>query len=211
MSISAPSPKERILKFVDERISARGVAGISVEEITAALGMSKKTFYRIFPSKEAMLEEIVDRIVGEVGGKIDAIVQSPRTFVEKIHGLTSLLGAVYGKLAIPLSEDLYRSTPSAWARVEEFRHRKIQAVFSALLEQGVAEGFIEPGVNRTIFLLAFPAAVRAVINPRVFVEHPISMVEAVQQMLRIFFAGIMTDGGRAALAELQMNSPSHSS
>jgi AcrR family transcriptional regulator len=205
------SPKERILSFVERRIGAQGLGRLSVEEITAALGMSKKTFYKTFPTKEAMLEELMGRIVGEVGGKIDAVVQSQRNFVEKIDGLLSLFGTVYGKLAIPLSDDLYRLAPAVWGRVEEFRHRKIQAVFSTLLEQGLAEGYVEKDVNRTVFLLAFLAAVRAVVNPRVLAEHPISAVDAIQQMLRIFFAGILTDGGRTALADLRMKPLSHSS
>jgi AcrR family transcriptional regulator len=210
-SDASTSPRERILGYVERRIGSRGLAGLSVEEVATALGMSKKTFYKVFPTKESMLEELMGRIVGELGGKIDAVVLTPRNFVEKIHGLMTLLGTVYGRLAIPLTEDLYRLAPGVWGRVEDFRARKIQAVFTALLEQGVAEGYVEQDVNRTVFLLAFLAAVRAVINPRVLAEHPISSVDAIQQMLRIFFAGIMTAGGRVALAELQMKSLSHSS
>jgi hypothetical protein len=94
--------------------------------------------------------------------------------------------------------------------VEQFRHRKIQSVFSTLLDQGVEERYVEPDINRTVFLLSFLAAVRGVIHPRVLVEHPFSAIDAVEQILRIFLAGIMTDEGRAALAELHMNTQSHS-
>jgi hypothetical protein len=37
----------------------------------------------------------------------------------------------------------------------------------------------------------------------VLVEHPISAVDAVEQIIRIFFAGIMTADGREALADLR--------
>lgn len=203
--------RARILAYVEQRIGDRGIAGFSVDEIMTALGMSKKTFYKVFPSRDAMLEELVTRIVEGVGAKIDAVVGSDRAFPEKIQGLMGVLSSVYGKLAVPLSEELYRTTPSVWNRVEEFRHRKIQAVFSALLDQGIAEGQIDPGVHRTVFLASFLAAARAVITPRFLAEHPISAVEAVRQMLGIFFGGIMTDAGRRALADLRSHEYPHSS
>lgn len=204
------SPGARILAYVEQRISSRGMSGLSVEEISAALGMSKKTFYKTFPTKEAMLEKLIGRIMGDVGGRIDAIAQSPRSFVQKLGGLMNLLGAVYPRLAILLSEDLYRSAPTVWSRVEEFRHRKIQMVFSAFLDQGIAEGYIERDVNKTVFLLAYAAAIRDVINPRVLVEHPFSAIDAIEQIVRIFFGGIMTDEGRSALANVHTKPQSHS-
>lgn len=204
------SPGPRILAYVEQRINSQGTRGLSVEEISSALGMSKKTFYKAFPTKEAMLEELIGRIVGELAGRIDGIVQSPGSFVQKIDGLMTMLGTLYPRMAILLSEDLYRSAPAVWSRVEEFRHRKIQTVFSALLDQGIAEGSIGREVNRTIFLLAYLAAIRAIINPRVLVEHPFSAIDAVEQIVRIFFAGIMTDEGRSAFAALHTKRQSHS-
>ena len=204
------SPSARILAYVEQRMSSQGVRGLSVEEISAALGMSKKTFYKTFPTKEAMLEELIGRIVGELAGRIDGIAQSPWSFVQKIDGLMTMLGTVYPRMAILLSEDLYRSAPAVWSRVEEFRHRKIQTVFSALVDQGIAEGSIGRDVNRTVFLLAYLAAIRAVINPRVLVEHPFSAIDAIEQIVRIFFTGIMTDEGRSAFAELHTKQQSHS-
>ena len=204
------SPGPRILAYVEQRMSSQGVRGLSVEEISAALGMSKKTFYKTFPTKEAMLEELIGRIVGELAGRIDGIAQSPWSFVQKIDGLMTMLGTVYPRMAILLSEDLYRSAPAVWSRVEEFRHRKIQTVFSALVDQGIAEGSIGRDVNRTVFLLSYLAAIRAVINPRVLVEHPFSAFDAVEQIVRIFFAGIMTEEGRSAFEELHTKQQSHS-
>jgi AcrR family transcriptional regulator len=201
------STKERILSYVEERLLKEGETDIPVDEVAASLGMSKKTFYKVFPSKGSMIEELVNRIVGGIGARIISISEGPGNFVEKIDKLMRLLASMYRHLAIPLSGEVYRHLPHVWQRVEEFRENMIRRVFTRLLEQGVAEGFIHPDVNHAIFMMAYLSAIRAIIRPYVMLEQEITIPDAIEQIFRIFFAGIMTAEGRRALEELQTQKP----
>jgi AcrR family transcriptional regulator len=192
------STKERILSYAEERFLKEGMLD---------LGMSKKTFYKIFPSKESMLEELVGRVVGDVAGHITALGEGPGNFVEKIDALMTFLGSVYRRLAIPLSNEVYRNLPQVWQRVEEFRENMIRKTFTLLLDQGIREGFLRPDINRTIFLMAYLAAIRAIIRPHVILQHDISIPDAIEQIFRIFFVGILTPEGIHALEKLQIQKP----
>src|SRR5438128_1666887 len=55
-----PDEKQmRILQSVRPLIEERGYDGVSVDAMAAAAGISKATFYRIFPAKEAVREALL--------------------------------------------------------------------------------------------------------------------------------------------------------
>ena len=51
--------KSRILLAARERMLRVGYTRLSVDDLVSDLGMSKKTFYRIFRSKEDLLVQIL--------------------------------------------------------------------------------------------------------------------------------------------------------
>ncbi|MDQ4489365.1 TetR/AcrR family transcriptional regulator [Sinomonas sp. ASV486] len=56
-----PSARERILKTSYELFARRGVRDVGIDEIIARSGVAKATFYRHFPSKEALVLAYMDR------------------------------------------------------------------------------------------------------------------------------------------------------
>ncbi len=55
MSDKAAPTRERILETVDRLFYSQGIRAVGVDTIVAELGISKKTLYRLFPSKEALI------------------------------------------------------------------------------------------------------------------------------------------------------------
>jgi len=211
MDKSTDSIKERILCYTEQQLVANGIVRLSVDDLAAALGISKKTFYKVFPSKSAMLEELVGRILKEVGGGVDVIAMGPHSFIEKIQEIMRFFGSIYRKLAVPLSEDMFRHMPQIWERVEQFRHQKILQTFTLLIEQGTHEGYVREDLNRQLFLMAFTAAVRAILRPNVLSELPLTATDVMEQLFSLFFGGIMTPKGRQAFGEILLRKQSPSS
>lgn len=52
--------KERILTTALELFAYRGVDGVSISDITSHVGIAKSTLYSHFPSKDAIVESILD-------------------------------------------------------------------------------------------------------------------------------------------------------
>ncbi|MBM9458722.1 TetR/AcrR family transcriptional regulator [Nocardioides sp. zg-536] len=59
---SAPSRREQILATAAELFAARGFHGVSVADLGAACGISGPALYKHFPSKQAMLAEMLTSI-----------------------------------------------------------------------------------------------------------------------------------------------------
>jgi AcrR family transcriptional regulator len=62
MSVPAkPSMKERILETADRLFYLRGIRAVGVDTIAAEIGISKRTLYNHFPSKDALISAYLAR------------------------------------------------------------------------------------------------------------------------------------------------------
>ncbi len=207
MADSVDSMKERILSAVQERVSRDGYARLSVDELTTSMGMSKKTFYKVFESKEQMIRQFVDRTMGEIGGALDRIVANEVGFVEKMNSLMAYLGTLSQRIDSLLARDINRTMPHLWERIEDFRRGKIHDNFSRLIAQGVQEGYVQRELNQRLLILAYIATIQAVVRPSILSQESFSAKEAIQQIVQMFFVGIMTDEGRKIFEQQKHKGP----
>jgi AcrR family transcriptional regulator len=195
--------KERILLLASERFLKEGFVHVSVDELAADLGMSKKTLYKHFKSKDALFEQFIDRMTGEMHRQIRAITDLDCPFIEKIDRFMRLLAETAGRMGKPLMRDMQRHKPEIWNRVENFRRERIRQNFRAMLAHGVTEGHVRPELNIDLVVVCFLATIESVINPGVLLSHSFSTREAIQGILRIYFHGILTEDASSQLRVIQ--------
>jgi AcrR family transcriptional regulator len=195
--------KQRILEAVRDRILAEGFSRLSVDEIATMFGMSKKTFYKFFPTKEELINQVADRIMAEGRISLAKIVGSDKDFISKLHELVSFVMLQSTRISKALQNDVERFAPDLWKRIEEFRKHRITDVFSHLVEQGIKEGYVRADVNKRIFLMVVLGSIRNVVNPTVLAQESFSAHEAVDNLLNLFFTGILTERGRGGLEQLR--------
>src|SRR3954469_11437904 len=56
-----PTMKQRILESADRLFYLRGIRAVGVDAIAAEIGISKRTLYNHFPSKEALIAAYLER------------------------------------------------------------------------------------------------------------------------------------------------------
>jgi TetR/AcrR family transcriptional regulator, transcriptional repressor for nem operon len=118
---------------------AKGIAGTSLDDITASAGVSKGLFYLYFGSKEDLVfalqeqfaREFAERILAAADrqadweGKLDACVQAGFEYYRELHDLHEVL--------------FHRAGPGA-SRGHEPAHGMVTKVIAELFAAGVAAG-----------------------------------------------------------------------
>src|SRR5271167_951757 len=56
-----PAMKDRILEIADRLFYLQGIRAIGVDTIAAEIGISKRTLYNHFPSKDALIQAYLER------------------------------------------------------------------------------------------------------------------------------------------------------
>ena len=200
--------KERILAYARERFLHDGLQAVSMDDLAAGLGISKKTLYKFFPSKDDLLRQTAERMMAEARAVLHRITAGDGTFIEKIDAFSVAVGTQLARASRELARDLRRYAPDLWGRIEAFREERIRTNFTLLFRQGVREGLVRPEVSERIFLLAYLAAVNTIINPAVLAEEPFSFREGLHGIISIFFRGILTPEGIRQMSDLEQSRPS---
>ena len=85
-----PEVRDRILAQSRLHLFNYGYSAFTMDDLAAELGMSKKTLYVHFRSKDAIIRAVIQGMAAEIRADTDAILAQPRlTFAEKLRGVTT--------------------------------------------------------------------------------------------------------------------------
>lgn len=189
--------KTRILDAARESFFSNGFSKMTMEEFAQSMGMSKKTIYKFFPSKD----EIVKAITHEKLETIHHQCECYRTdnsieFIDRVKATISFITSEMQKMKPQFYLDVQKTMPELWKEVEAFRNEKVMNDFAMMVKQGVDLGIFRSDVNVQVFVLMYATAMRTIINPEVLSHLPINISQAYQSAVTVFFEGMMTDAGR---------------
>ena len=175
-----------------------GFNRVLMDDLARELGMSKKTLYSHFASKEDLLRAVLARRTGEVDRGLEAIVGTKESFPAKLGHLVRFLHSRVAEISPIFLEDIRRYAPECFRVVEEFRARAIPRYFGRLFEEGIRTGYVRRQVNRTLLVRMLVLSVQGIIRPETVDELHLRPREALDHILAILFDGILTPQGRRA-------------
>ncbi len=186
------STRARILEAAIPLFNDRGLK-FTMDELAAALGMSKKTIYAAFPSKEKMLEEMVDYVFDFIGRDKAAILDDDTLpYLEKLRRVLTTLTDKYESIDLRRLYDLESRYGAVYAKVA----RRLETGWegtTALLEQGIREGVLRP-FPIPIFKLMMETTLQQFFRNDVLLRSGISYQEALGQVVDILLRGILSPG-----------------
>lgn len=74
MTSPRPATRDRILAVAHDAIVAKGFDATSVEEIAAAVGISRAGFFYHFPDKNALARALIERQITEEGEMLEGMI-----------------------------------------------------------------------------------------------------------------------------------------
>jgi len=181
--------RARIVNGMEELARQKGFSAVTVDELAEHVGISKRTLYRYFRSKEEIIAAVLNGLTSRVAAAVDEILESPENPTRKLYSLVPLIVQNVSRLE-PAMRDLQRHYPALWEKFEEFRAGRI-AYLGRLLEEGMAQGYFNVSHPKLV-LTALIASVRAVVNPEFVYANRLSFQETAQSLLDLFLYGIVT-------------------
>lgn len=181
--------RNRIIAAYKDQATKRGFARVTMDDLVNMTGISKRTIYRYFSSKDEIVEAVVVEFINSLNQKIETAMDSTTTPIEQILKLiTVLTGNI--KLVEPLFlYDLHKYYPHLWEKIERFRAERIQQVFERFIASDDQACFQE--TNPKILTTALLASIRAVVNPAFVIENQLHIEDTIQSLFNIFLYGIV--------------------
>lgn len=162
-----------------------------MDELAKRLGISKRTLYENFASKEEILNEIINLTLDEFDEQTHHIINNPNlSLLEKIRRTIIVVPKHNDFYDLRILEQLERYYPEQWARVnKEFNEWDD---LKGLLEEGIRSGLI---VDRNIDLLMrlIIDATNLTLDQEFFLNNSISAEKALDSIVEILLFGIVKE------------------
>jgi AcrR family transcriptional regulator len=190
--------RQRIMDGSRDLFFRYGFSKVTMDEAAESLGMSKKTLYKHFPSKEELLQAIADDHVRFCGEELRALcARKDLGPLRKLRGLLDHVAAQYARMSDALVHDLQRCAPGIWKQVEENRRDHIFTEFAVLIKEGRQKGIFRKEVDERLFLLIYFETVHKILHPETLASLPFKPSQVFDAIVKVLFEGLLTDKARA--------------
>ena len=196
-----PAPPDeisrRVLDTACQQYMRLGFNAVTTDETARAAGISKKTLYQHFASKDELLRNVVRENMDKHNSAIRSICRDADCSIGKrLKRMMNYLSALFGELSPAMVHDMQRSAPHVWADIEKNRQRSIQEDFGALLKEGRERGDFRKDVDPQIFMMIYAETIRNVINPQAFAQLGVPPAKVFETVYKVLFEGMLTDKAR---------------
>ncbi|GAA4602827.1 AcrR family transcriptional regulator [Actinoplanes octamycinicus] len=162
MVLEVNEARDRVLDAAEELIYARGIRAVGMDDVRTRSGVALKRLYALYPSKDALVEAVLERRDGWWRGRLAAFVERVDDPVERVLAVFDWLGGWFaepgfrGCAWINAFGEAGATSPAVAAQVE--RHKR---AFAGQLAGWVAAAGRPPELAEQLFLLAEGAMVTA--------------------------------------------------
>jgi AcrR family transcriptional regulator len=192
--------RDVILEHARNEFLARGFSKVTVDEIASQLGISKKTLYKSYPSKEELLRASLHSMMRSAGWELERIVSSDKPLVEKLAIAMMTMGTYLSRVRKESIIDLQRSAPTIWKELDKFRKDHIVSRLVAMVTQAKSENILRPDVQEEVVVQMLVNSIQGIVNPEVLAVHAFSAEQAIRSIVTVIFQGALSDSARKELA-----------
>jgi len=194
--LSAPAVA-RIVRQAREHLFAHGYCRCTMDDLATELGMSKKTLYAHFSSKDDIMRAVLVQLGAEIRADADALFANRSlSFAEKLRGFAEGMFDRLAHLNPRTPRELQRYAPHLHQLLVDIRQRNIPYVFGRFIEEGQLAGKVRPDVNAAFAVEFFLAAMQTLPQSGALERLKLAPRDLVPNAIDLFFDGLLTPAGR---------------
>jgi AcrR family transcriptional regulator len=153
--------------------------------------MSKRTFYRHFPDRDALVVAVVvERVEGSVPAIVENLTSSgPVDGILKKH-FDLLIHNVLSNVSTQMMVDIQVLMPELWDRIDQFRAGAV-GIITELLRRGQQEGSIRPDLDPTVAGKLIQGILTNVAHPRFMADQGLSFDQFITTFKDLLLEGVL--------------------
>jgi AcrR family transcriptional regulator len=183
--------RNRIMAHAERVFRERGFRKVTVEELCADLGMSKRTFYRHFPDRDSLVVAILGKRFAEYGPRIIENLTSsgPVDRILRQH-FDVLIQEVFSNVSTQLMADVQVLMPDLWDRIDQYRSGAV-GIITDLLRRGQQDGSIRRNIDPTVAGKLIQGILTNVAHPRFLVEQGLGFDQFISTFKDLLLHGFL--------------------
>jgi AcrR family transcriptional regulator len=178
----------RIVQAAAELFHAKGYRNVTLSELAIRLGISKKTMYVYFTSKEQIAAAVLDRTMDAIRKRIAERTTMAGDPLQVLSETLRNIKQELVKLSPIFLDDIQKYIPEQWQKVETFRAKQLLFI-EGLLQDAYQAGLIRD-LNPHIAAVLITESILAFIRPDFAAKHGSTPHEIADTIFTLFIEGI---------------------
>lgn len=184
---------KNIQKYLMEKFQKEGIHNFSLSNLACDLHISKKTIYKNYQSKDALVNKVLMDMLNGAHSKVINIIAQKSPFLEKFYSIFDIV-----KENLKAFDDysliyLKKNYPSTWVNVARFRKYNILPLLRLLIRSGIKKGVLNNFPEELYLKLIYGAVTEVTNRSTKPIEGELDI------LLRIVLNGALTKKGKKFL------------
>ncbi|UUZ86218.1 TetR/AcrR family transcriptional regulator [Paenibacillus sp. P26] len=181
----------RIIQEAAALFNAKGYRSVTLSELAARLGMSKKTLYVYFSGKEEIAEVVVRLTLDRIAGTVTAHLKREGDPIQLLQETFESIRNEIVKLNPLFLEDIQKYVPALWKQMEAFRSRQLTFV-EELLVRAKEAGQIRDIQPRLVSAMILES-IQRMGRPDFAAKHGVTVPDVMNALFALFITGLRSD------------------
>ena len=187
--------KEDIVKRALNDFMQYGFKTFTMDDLANKMGISKKTLYEYFPSKQDLVDACLDYALEMSCTNVTTFVQGEGSVIENVYRNQKKVQEVFNINSDRPIWELQKYYPKTYERMES-EFAKTDALFiDKLLEKGWQEGLFRKDINVNFYKVFYTSVQRLRSITHTFPEREFPFWETIYTILEYFFRILVNEKG----------------
>lgn len=172
-----------------------GIKSVTMDDIAAQLGVSKKTLYLHVSDKKELVRLTVEDHISKVTSNCEVVFDQEMNPIDQLLGIIEINRKWASNMNPTLIFDLQKYHTDAWAKVEEHKKDFIYRHVYDNLVLGQEKGYYRPELKPNIISKYYLGMIGAMMNAELFSPEEFDMHKLQTELVIYHLHGISTGKG----------------
>lgn len=195
--------KVRIREKARELFMRYGIRSVSMDDIAAQLGMSKKTIYQYFADKNELVMEVMEAEIVTMQSECLQDSQRATNAVDEIFIMVDRITEQFRSMNPVIIYDLEKFHVRAYQRFLEYRNKFLLDIIRKNLQWGVKEGLYRPEIDIELLAKFRLESMMIAFNIDLFPPSKYNLAQVTREIIEHFVYGVASPKGYKLILKCQ--------
>lgn len=191
--------KEEIVKRALNDFMQYGFKTFTMDDLASKMGISKKTLYEHFPSKNDLVEAVLDYALDMSCKNVDAFVQGDVSVIENVYRNQEKVKEIFNINSDRPIWELQKYYSKTYERMEIEFAKSDARFIDKLLEKGWKEGLFREDINVNFYKTFYSSVQRLRSVANTFPEREFPFWDTIYTLIEYFFRILVNEKGMKEL------------
>lgn len=183
--------EQLILNSVHQVFTSQSISRYTMDDLSMQLGISKKTLYRFYPSRQDLVDQVCKRVADEYESAMQPWDAEEISNLKKIVGIISNVVVFCKTISPDFFLDLQRHYPVQYLELNHKLEQTLQARFRRILESGIQEGVFRNSLHPILVMSIWQQHLKKDFEFAAQLVNEYSKDEVFRQAVYLFLYGII--------------------